>query len=84
MLLAWSLLSACATTAPTGARSTAPAAVPAKQVYVTGSHVAVPVDPRTGLPQTALPTQTVTRDQLDMTGQVDVGAALRQLVPELH
>ena len=73
MLLASSLLSACATTGPSGAHA-----------YVTGSHIAQPVDPQTGLPRTASPTQTVSRDDLNRTGQIDVGSALRQLVPELH
>jgi len=81
MLLALSLLSGCAVSAP-AAHSTA--AAPAKQVYVTGSSIPVPVDPDTGLPQTALPTQTVTRQQMDRTGYDTVGPALRELVPQLH
>lgn len=86
MLLALSVVTACASTAPMGARSMTPvsAAAPVPHAYVTGSHIALPVDPRTGLPQTASPTQTVTRDDLNRTGQIDVGSALRQLVPELH
>jgi len=82
LLLASSLLSACVSTGPSAARSMA--APPAQHAYVTGSHIALPVDPQTGLPQTASPTQTVSRDDLNMTGQIDVGSALRRLVPELH
>lgn len=77
-LLALSLLTACATTAPVGAR------LSAHPVYVTGSHIPVPVDRQTGLPQSAAPTQSVTQDELDLTGEDDVAPALRRLVPELH
>jgi hypothetical protein len=53
-------------------------------VHVTGSQIAVPVDPHTGRPQTAAPLQIVSQDDLRNTGYTDVGSALRQLVPALH
>ena len=86
-LLTLSALTACATTAPPGARSVplaSAAAVPTQRVYVTGSHIAVPVDPHTGLPETASPMQTVTHDDLSNCGRLDLASALRELVPALH
>jgi len=58
-------------------------AVPSK-AYVTGSRVPVPVDPRTGLPEANPSLQVVTRDQIELTGRADLGAALRQLVPAIQ
>jgi len=84
-LLLSSALTACATTAPPGAASATAAATPSVQrVYVTGSHIAQPVDPHTGLPETASPVQIITQDDLSHTGRIDLGSALRQLVPALH
>jgi hypothetical protein len=71
-LLALSALTACATTAST------------PHAYSTGSRVALPVDPHTGLPENGSPMQTVSHDQLMSTGQSNAGSALRQLVPSLH
>jgi hypothetical protein len=79
-LLVSSVLTACASTPSTGAG----AAAPPQQAYVTGSHVALPVDPNTGLPETASPLQIVTQDDLNRSGQINLGAALRDLVPALH
>lgn len=81
-LLALSALTACAASAPHAARAVT--AAPAQRVYVTGSHIAQPADPRTGLPEPGAPAQTVTHDDLDLSGQTDVGAALRQLLPVMH
>jgi len=53
-------------------------------VHVTGSLVAVPVDPHTGRPQTASPMQIVTQDDLRNSGYIAVGSALRELVPALQ
>jgi hypothetical protein len=53
-------------------------------VHVTGSLVAVPVDPHTGRPQTASPMQIVTQDDLRNSGYISVGSALRELVPALQ
>jgi hypothetical protein len=78
VLLALSALTACATTVPSGS------ALPTQRTYVIGSRVAVPVDPSTGLPQTASPLQIVTQDDIKNTGRVDLGSALRMLVPALH
>jgi hypothetical protein len=77
-LLALSVLSACVTAPPAGT-----AAAP-QRTYVTGSRAAVPVDPHTGLPQTASPLQIVSGDDLRSTGQLDVASALRMLVPAIH
>jgi hypothetical protein len=77
-LLSLLALSACAS-AP-AVRS----AAPPQRTYVTGSRAAVPVDPRTGAPQTASPLQIVSADELRSTGQIDLAAALRMLVPAIH
>jgi hypothetical protein len=84
-LLVSSVLTACASTPTPGAGAAASAATPPPQrVYVTGSHIEVPVDPNTGVPQTASPLQIVTQDDLNRSGQINLGAALRELVPALH
>jgi hypothetical protein len=56
----------------------------ATHAYVTGSRIAVPVDSPTGLPEANPALQVVTQDDLVRTGKMDVGAALRQLVPSLQ
>jgi len=76
-----SALAACASPSPR-APSAAPAAP--QLVHVTGSLVAVPVDPHTGRPQTASPMQIVTQDDLRNSGYISVGSALRELVPALQ
>jgi hypothetical protein len=86
-VLASAALAACASPSSPGARGGAPAAAPSaspQQVYVTGSRFAVPVDPHSGLPQTAAPVQIVSQDELNRSGYIDLGAALRALVPALH
>jgi hypothetical protein len=68
--------------------ATAMPAVPSTAVpssaYVTGSHLPVPVDSRTGLPQADPSLQVVTQQQLELTGQTNLGAALRELVPAIR
>ena len=86
-VLASAALAACASPSSPGARGGAPPAAPSaspQQVYVTGSRVAVPVDPHTGLPQSAAPVQIISQDQLSRSGYTQLGAALRTLVPALH
>ncbi|SRR6266478_729273 len=57
---------------------------PPQRVFVTGSHIAQRVDPRTGLPMTTSPVRIYSRDQIDDTGrQTDLGAALRTLDPSI-
>ena len=80
-------LAACASTATPGARAVIPASAatpPAERVNVTGSHIEMPVDPYTGLPQTASPMQIVSQDDLSRSGRMGLGSALRNLVPQLH
>jgi hypothetical protein len=84
LLLALSALTACAATPPAGSAGAARRAASPQRVYVTGSRVAVPVDPHTGLPQTASALQIVSGDDLRSTGQLDVAAALRMLVPAIQ
>jgi hypothetical protein len=79
-----SALAACASPSPRAAAVASATAASPRLVHVTGSQIAVPVDPRSGRPQTALPMQTVSQDDLRNTGYTDVGSALRQLVPSLH
>jgi hypothetical protein len=84
-LLVSSVLTACASTPTPGPGASVSLATPAPQrAYVTGSHVALPVDPHTGLPESASPLQIVTHDDLDRSGQTNLGAALRELVPALQ
>ena len=86
-VLASAAVAACATPSSPAARGGAPAAAPSASpqwAYVTGSRFAVPVDPHSGLPQTASPMQIVSQDQLSRTGYTQLGAALRALVPALH
>jgi hypothetical protein len=86
-LLVSCALAACASTASPGARAVNPAAAdtPSSQrVYVTGSRIAQPVDPNTGLPQTVWPMQSVSQDDLSRSGRIDLGSALRYLVPQLQ
>lgn len=78
------VLAACTSPSPR-ARSVAPAAgAPAQLVHVTGSVIAVPIDPKTGMPQTASPMQIVSQDELFNSGHTDLASALRELVPALH
>jgi hypothetical protein len=84
-LLVSSVLTACASTASSGPGAAASTATPpAQRAYVTGSHIALPVDPHTGLAETASPLQIVTQDDLNRSGQTNLGAALRDLVPALQ
>jgi len=80
-----SALAACASPSPRAqSAAPAPAAAAPQLVHVTGSLVAVPVDPHTGRPQTASPMQIVTQDDLRNSGYIAVGSALRELVPALQ
>jgi hypothetical protein len=72
-LLVLCALTACASTPPAQSRAN-----------VTGSRIAVPVDSQTGLPEANPALQVVSQDQIRLTGQTDVGTALRMLVPALH
>lgn len=84
---ALAVLSACATTPAPAAPAVAPAsaaATPTQRVFVTGSRLAVPVEPRSGQPETALPMQVVTDDDLDKSARVDLASSLRELVPAMH
>lgn len=74
-IVALVLASACA-------HSQAADKAPAKErVFVTGSHIPVPVDPETGLPRATIsPVRIYSRDRLMDTGRGgDVNAALHQL-----
>jgi hypothetical protein len=75
---------ACAHAQPSGeAQANRKAAAPEK-VFVTGSHIAQRVDPKTGVPLTVSPVQFYNRDQLLGTGRSgDLRAALGTLDPGL-
>jgi hypothetical protein len=77
-------LSACAH-APEDRLAAPPQTPPApERVLVTGSHIPVRVDPRTGQPMTASPVQIYSREDLRRTGlPSDVAAALLKLDPSL-
>lgn len=85
-LLALCALTACTSTPPqTGRPAASTAGTPcASRADVTGSRIAVPVDSRTGLPEANPALQVVSQDEIMRTGQTDVGAALRLLVPDLR
>lgn len=86
-MLALSALTACATTAPPGARSVTPASAAApltQRVHATASRIALPLDPQSGLPETASPMQSVSHDDLSTFGLFDAASALRDLVPALR
>lgn len=51
------------------------------RVLVTGSRIARPFDPATGLPLTFDPVRIYGRDRLEQTGHADLRAALRDLDP---
>ncbi|MGH8230959.1 MAG: hypothetical protein ACRESY_03975 [Steroidobacteraceae bacterium] len=79
-LMTVSVLSACAS-APQQRPATAAVQTKPRYVTVTGSHLPVPVNPRTGLPESSLPIQSVSSDDMRSTGQDSSAAALRMLVP---
>jgi hypothetical protein len=81
-LLTVSVLCACASAPQRPASAAAPANT--GYVAVTGSHLPARVDPRTGLPQSSLPIQSVSADDMRSTGQDSAAAALRLLVPIVH
>jgi hypothetical protein len=86
-LLALSALTACAATPPRDASSAAPtSATPSKQlVYSTGSRIPRPaVAAHTSATNGATPMQVVDQDQLQSTGQSNMGSVLHDLVPAIH
>jgi hypothetical protein len=86
-LLAVSALAACASTASRDAPSAAAgssSAASTQRIYVTGSRIPQPADPRSGLPETGPPGQSVSRDDLSTYGLFDNLSGLRDLVPELR
>jgi hypothetical protein len=80
MLLVLCTLTACTATPPRTATGTGTAS----RVYVTGSAIAVPGDSVAGRPGLNPALQVVTEDQIMLTGQRELGAAVRQLVPSLQ
>jgi len=83
-VLLTSALAACASASPRAPTVATAAAAAPQLVHISGSVIAVPVDPRTGVPQTAAPMQIVTKEELDRSGYVRLGSALRELVPQLQ
>jgi len=68
-----------ATGAPAADKAQAPA-----RVTITGSRLPQAVDAERGLPSTTSPVRIYTRDQLQGTGQPELGAALRNLDPSVR
>jgi hypothetical protein len=66
------------------AQNDRPVAEARSNPYVTGSRLAVPMDNRTGLPEADPSLQVVTREQIGLTGQTNVGAALRQVLTAIQ
>jgi ABC-type phosphate transport system substrate-binding protein len=87
-LLALSALTACAATPPQDSRPAGPASaatVSKQRVYVTGSRIPQPVgNPHASSTAGATPLQVVDQDQLQSTGQSNMGSVLHDLVPALH
>ena len=54
-----------------------------KWMVVTGSRIPQPIDARTGYPTTSSNLRIYTQEDLDRSGQVQVGPALRQLDPAI-
>lgn len=80
-LAALVLAAACAH-ARAAADATPPEKGPNARVFLTGSRIARPVDPVTGLPMTFDPVRIYSRDRLDQSGHgPDLRAALRALDP---
>jgi|GEM_PF-5965817 len=72
MVLGLSVLGAGCATAP---RQPGPAP---EKVMVLGSRISQPVDRNSQFPRTTSPVFIISRDQLDRTGQVELGAALAE------
>jgi hypothetical protein len=85
-LLALSALTACAATSKRDASASAPAAPPSQRlVYATGSRIPRPaVNPHSSAANGATPMQVVDQDQLQSTGQSNMGSVLHDLVPAIH
>jgi outer membrane cobalamin receptor len=86
MSVPWTLLAATAAAAIGCAH--APTAVQAdppepKSMVVTGSRIQQPVDARTGYPTTTSNVRIYTQEDLDRSGRIQVGPALRQLDPAI-
>jgi hypothetical protein len=73
-----------ATAMPAAPSAAVPSAAVPSTAYVTGSHLPVPVDSRTGLPAPDPSLQVVTQQQLELTGYANLGAALRELVSAIR
>jgi ABC-type phosphate transport system substrate-binding protein len=85
-LLALSALTACAANAQRTASAPTPATTPSRQlVYSTGSRIPRPaVSPHSSAANGATPMQVVDQDQLQSTGQSNMGSVLHDLVPAVH
>lgn len=84
LLLPLCTLTACATAPSPVARSGDGARPVASSVHVTGSRIPVPAGDFAGSPASISVQQVVTQRDITLTGQSDLGAALRQLVPALN
>jgi hypothetical protein len=84
------LLSSLAVATLAGCASAPPrdAAAAAQQVAaagpVTGSNLPAKIDPRTGRPITSYPLQSVSREEIDTTGETNLADALRMLLPSVR
>jgi hypothetical protein len=79
-------LTACATAPSPFARNADDARPVASAVHahVTGSRIPVPAGDAAGPPASNSVQQVVTQRDIRLTGQTDLAAALRQLVPALN
>jgi hypothetical protein len=83
------ILAGCASVPPGNAPAAALAKPAASQQValsgpVTGSNLPARIDPRTGKPITSYPLQSVSREELDTTGQTNIADALRMLLPNVR
>jgi hypothetical protein len=86
VLVALYALTACATAPSRFTRhiDTTQRVAPPVDAYVTGSRIPVPADESAGAPASNSAQQVVTQQEITLTGQSNLGAALRQLVPTLY
>ena len=74
-------LSACASTQTVANQDTQESETELQ--LVTGSRIKQDIDPESESPATRQPVRVVDRDELDRTGSVNLGDALRKSVPQI-
>ena len=81
VLFALTPVAACVTRTAQEADTSATAASKPTMVYVTGSRIPVPAADSSARPQGGGPVQSVSQQEIQLSGQTNTGDALRVLVP---